>query len=795
MPPLAWRLLHVLALCSLAVTQPLLSILGDNPTFFTAHDASPGQIVWLAVLVAIVPAAVLGLIESAAHLVDENWGTRVHLVIMAALVFLFTVQIVDVLPGPWPIAVLAAVAVSAALLALYVKQEAARSVVSLLALTPIAFTGLFVFASPAADIVFPDDVAAVDLGDLLEGELGRPDAPVDSLDGTAAPDLTVGEQINRRFPPIYLLVLDELPMASLLDETGEIDRARWPNFAQLADTSHLFSNATAVGFTTERAVPSILTGRIESHDAPVYSLYPENLFTLLGDIYDASSSDPLVELCPPSICDGAPPQAILDLLATEPDEDPSPESTSTSTAPPAATSGIRAESDADDTTGSFRLLLDDALIVFGHLATPEGLDVGLPSIGSSWGNFGGDLAAHAGPGTDSSADPTGPISTTTSTTSTTTTTTTSLPVEVGHVPADEVVPVDAEAITEANREFLDSLIGNDLRVADFRSELADITASDVPRLHFLHTLLPHVPWRLHPGGQTYADIDLPGYFSEWDSDPDIARAGMQRHLLQLQFTDRLLGEYLDQLDREGIFDDAIVAVVADHGIAFVPGSRSRGVGTANLGGIAGVPLFVKLPGQTEGERHHNPVETIDIVPTIAAALGIEVPWALDGVDLFDADPDPTRHRAVLSPFSAEIPEPYQPVMDEVTAELLAVFGNGTTGSLYGLAGLHDRIGQSVASLVDEPTSYCWLLERPTSLPDPEGNTGYVYGRLQTSRPDRIPLAITIGDTLTGTSVTLDRGTRHRVIAFGDPAYWLSASPDDIGLHEIVDGRLRPIPTC
>ena len=86
----------------------------------------------------------------------------------------------------------------------------------------------------------------------------------------------------------------------------------------------------------------------------------------------------------------------------------------------------------------------------------------------------------------------------------------------------------------------------------------------------------------------------PGYTSNWDNDGVKARFGQQRHLLQLGYTDRLLGEYLDRLEAIGDFDRAMVIVAADHGITFVAGEHSRG-DTSNVGGIAGVPLLFKEP--------------------------------------------------------------------------------------------------------------------------------------------------------------------------------------------------------
>ena len=82
-----------------------------------------------------------------------------------------------------------------------------------------------------------------------------------------------------------------------------------------------------------------------------------------------------------------------------------------------------------------------------------------------------------------------------------------------------------------------------------------------------------------------------------------------------------------------------------------------------------------------------------------------------------------------------------------------------------------------------------------ALPDDDGDIGYVSGRLAIGAGDPVPFALTIGDTLTGTATSIDRDEPHRVYALGDPRYWTEASVDDIGLHEIENGRLRPVPEC
>ena len=375
MPPLRWRLLHLLVLATLAITQPLLSTLGENPTFFIAHSASPGQMVAFTAIVSLAPAAVLGTLMLAGHAVSAEAGERVFYASMAVLAFVFVLQVVDAIPGPAVAVVAVAAVVGYGLMVLYSARGPVRSTVSLLAVFPVAVVALFLFHSPASSIVFPADVEAVALDDLLGADFAAEHlaadgptpassapsnpGPTSSASASSAPTSTASassapasstsaraaagntapasseptspapdsdaavrpapmvERLNDRFPPIYILVLDELPWASLLDMNGRIDAVRYPNFARLGATSHVFTNATTVAFTTEEAVPALLSGTLQAQPAPVFSLYPNNLFTLLGGVYDVSSSDPLVDLCPPAVCNGSPPEQILELIAAD----------------------------------------------------------------------------------------------------------------------------------------------------------------------------------------------------------------------------------------------------------------------------------------------------------------------------------------------------------------------------------------------------------------------------------------------------------------------------------------------
>ncbi len=846
MNTLLWRVVHLLALATLAISQPLLGILGENPTFFTAHSSSPGQIVVLAITVALGPALVLSAVMLAGHALSDRLGDNIFRGAMAALAFLFVIQVVDVIGGSaWFVATIA-IAGAYGLMTLYLKHDRVRSVVSVLAVLGPLVVVHFLFFSATSRVVFPDDVEAVTLETLLGADLeagfavsgGHEDQPDnaasngaespgagrDDSDNAVVSDGTAGqvslvERLNERFPPIYLLVFDELPWNSLLDEAGHIDPVRYPNFARLAATSHVFENATTVGFTTERAVPALLASTLEAQPAPVYSMYPNNLFTLLGGVYNVSSWDPLVDLCPDSVCNGSSPEQVLELIAAE-DQTPAtaapvtpaaastiPSDTTTSP-PPSTTAPVPApRNDATDSSdeGSLTLLFEDAAIVFGHLVAPEGMDLGLPSIGAGWGSFGRGSTTPTTPtaaGTTTQNVTTTTPDTTTSSQATTTATqpssgrrqtTTTLQIATDAAIPGGTDPVDLERIAAERTAFLDSLISLDNRVSDFRGEVAEIGAGDLPRLHFMHTLLPHVPWRLRPDGSIYADIGLPGYFSKWDDDEAKARFGQQRHLLQLGFADRLLGEYLDRLEAVGDFDRAMVIVAADHGVSFVAGERSRGVGDMNVGGIAGVPLLFKEPRQTSGTVQSQPVQLVDVVPTIAAQLNVDAPWDFAGRDMLRVQPAADRAVDGIGG-SVKVPQDFPTITEELAADMHKVFGDGTSGSLYGLGGAHDLIGAAAPDWATSQSAHCWVKERPTAIPEPDGAIGYVFGSIDAPPGASIAFAVVVDGIVAGTARSFEDGPAHRVFAIGDPRYWRGEGPA-VEIHEIIDSRLAPIPSC
>ena len=74
-------------------------------------------------------------------------------------------------------------------------------------------------------------------------------------------------------------------------------------------------------------------------------------------------------------------------------------------------------------------------------------------------------------------------------------------------------------------------------------------------------------------------------------------------------------------------------MTADEGLSFRAGEKRRPASAANLQDISYVPLFVKLPHQRRGRVVRAATRSTDVLPTIAAAVGVTMPWHVDGQSL------------------------------------------------------------------------------------------------------------------------------------------------------------------
>jgi choline-sulfatase len=112
---------------------------------------------------------------------------------------------------------------------------------------------------------------------------------------------------------------------------------------------------------------------------------------------------------------------------------------------------------------------------------------------------------------------------------------------------------------------------------------------------------------------------------------------------EIAYTDSAVGKFLAQLRARGLYDNSVIAVMADHGEALGDhGEDTHGIFLYDE--TIHVPLVIKLPGAASsekassgkaaaGKRIENPVELVDVLPTILQAVKIPVPPEVQGESL------------------------------------------------------------------------------------------------------------------------------------------------------------------
>ena len=297
------------------------------------------------------------------------------------------------------------------------------------------------------------------------------------------------------------------------------------------------------------------------------------------------------------------------------------------------------------------------------------------------------------------------------------------------------------------------------RLVEFDRFLETITPDRDGRLYFLHTMMPHMPYRYVPSGRRYRAPSYQGRREGGEllfrkSDPWLPVVLQQRHLLQVGAADRMVGDLVERLRDQGIYDESLIIVTADHGASFRHGSRRRNVSDDNLADVLLVPLIVKLPHQVAGAISDANVETVDIVPTIADVLATAVPYAVDGRSLLD-DTDPDRPRKTFVRRGRErvsvVTYP-QRLEDPGWKEKLERFEKG----LYGLGSHGPLVGRSLSTLdVRAPAKTVASVAGARAFEDVDIEADalplYVRGRLRPGPSAALRLAVSVNGVIAATT--------------------------------------------
>lgn len=106
---------------------------------------------------------------------------------------------------------------------------------------------------------------------------------------------------------------------------------------------------------------------------------------------------------------------------------------------------------------------------------------------------------------------------------------------------------------------------------------------------------------------------------------------VQTYLACVSFVDHQVGRVLDALEESAIADNTFVVFFSDHG--FHLGEKERWAKRSVWRDGAGVPLIIAGPGIGQGAVCDQPVELIDLYPTLLDLCGLESDARLEGHSL------------------------------------------------------------------------------------------------------------------------------------------------------------------
>lgn len=513
-----WRWSQLLALVGLtgfAVSQPLLAVAGEDPTLFTFAGVSGWGVVAFALVVALVPPAVLWVAVVLVGSVRPRGGDIAFVIISALLVGATAIQWAKTGPGLEQGWLLASVGMAAA----------AGFGIALVRVPPVALWTRFTAVLPPVAVLLL--LVASPAGDLLRSRSDAPDR---------AEQADVGQE--DALPSVVFIMLDELPLETILAPGGTVDDVRFPNLAAFARESTWYRDYTVQAGGTLQSIPSLLTGQEPTGKRPLWTSHPDSIFKLLAPTHDLAVVEPVTQICGFTNC------------------------------------GI--EGARDDQRGGIRSLLSQMGEVWRDRVSLSPLpDVDLDQFAAA--------AEMLDPETDVRGGPEG-----------------------GPAGANAAAP-------RAVSDFIDA-----------------VGAKDGSTFGYLHMLLPHQPWIRYPDGSFFdgwSQVEL--NMGEVEMDDWVLGLLNQVHLYQAQYADRLLGDLMDGLKDAGSYENSLIVVTADHGVGFTD-ARMRIATPETMGSIAHVPLMVKSPGQQEGRIDDSNLMGVDLLATVAAELGVEVPWEVEG---------------------------------------------------------------------------------------------------------------------------------------------------------------------
>src|ERR687883_1730113 len=173
------------------------------------------------------------------------------------------------------------------------------------------------------------------------------------------------------------------------------------------------------------------------------------------------------------------------------------------------------------------------------------------------------------------------------------------------------------------------------------SEFLGATTSERPFFLTVDCYDPHAPW---DPPDKYVDMYDEGYdgpepFAPVDGGSEYLSGRQIRRMRALYsgevtMTDRWLGRFLDRMEDLDLFDNTLLILLSDHGIAHGEHGVVGKLPYTLWPEVTDIPFLIRHPeGKGAGMTSDYYASTHDVAPTILGFLGVEPLQALDGQDL------------------------------------------------------------------------------------------------------------------------------------------------------------------
>jgi arylsulfatase A-like enzyme len=166
---------------------------------------------------------------------------------------------------------------------------------------------------------------------------------------------------------------------------------------------------------------------------------------------------------------------------------------------------------------------------------------------------------------------------------------------------------------------------------------------------------PHEPWDTPEEYVSLYDDTYDGrepYSVIYGSSDYLTERELQRmrarYAAEVTMADRWLGTFLDKMDELKLFENTLLVVLSDHGVAHGEHGYTGKPDYALWPEVTDIPFFIRHPeGKGAGQTSDYYASTHDVAPTILGFLGIEPPEPMDGQNLSvlfeDGEPEERAH--------------------------------------------------------------------------------------------------------------------------------------------------------